>query len=108
MSAAAAVAEPEPASAGERGEPAAAAAAVGAAACCEPGHEVILLGLGCYWCSEKLLEALPGVVSTCVGFAGPSACLAVVPAVAVAVQLAWPLTHDTVCFLCGSCARACQ
>ena len=34
------------------------------------GTEVIYLGMGCYWGAEKKLWAVPGVVSTAVGFMG--------------------------------------
>jgi peptide methionine sulfoxide reductase MsrA len=31
------------------------------------------LGMGCYWCAEKLFARQPGVVAACVGFAGGDA-----------------------------------
>ncbi|MFB2532848.1 peptide-methionine (S)-S-oxide reductase MsrA [Paracoccus sp. p4-l81] len=34
------------------------------------GHEVVLLGMGCYWGAERLLWQAEGVHSTAVGFAG--------------------------------------
>jgi peptide-methionine (S)-S-oxide reductase len=35
-----------------------------------PGHEQLLLGLGCFWGAERLFWQLPGVVTTAVGYAG--------------------------------------
>ncbi|WP_163575777.1 peptide-methionine (S)-S-oxide reductase MsrA [Halomonas faecis] len=34
------------------------------------GHEVIVLGLGCFWGAERLFWELPGVHVTAVGYAG--------------------------------------
>ena len=34
------------------------------------GHEVIVLGLGCFWGAERLFWQLPGVHVTAVGYAG--------------------------------------
>ncbi|EWH03126.1 peptide-methionine (S)-S-oxide reductase MsrA [Halomonas sp. BC04] len=34
------------------------------------GHEVIVLGLGCFWGAERLFWQLPGVYVTAVGYAG--------------------------------------
>lgn len=34
------------------------------------GHEVVLLGMGCYWGAERMLWQLEGVHTTAVGFAG--------------------------------------
>ena len=34
------------------------------------GTEVIYFGMGCYWGADKKLWAVPGVVSTAVGFMG--------------------------------------
>ena len=34
------------------------------------GTELIYLGMGCYWGAEKKLWAVPGVISTAVGFMG--------------------------------------
>ncbi|TFH86130.1 peptide-methionine (S)-S-oxide reductase MsrA [Billgrantia azerbaijanica] len=34
------------------------------------GHEVIVLGLGCFWGAERLFWELPGVYVTAVGYAG--------------------------------------
>lgn len=34
------------------------------------GHEVIVLGMGCFWGAERLFWELPGVYVTAVGYAG--------------------------------------
>ena len=36
------------------------------------GHEVALLGLGCFWGAEEIYWQVPGVWSTSVGYAGGS------------------------------------
>ena len=33
-------------------------------------HEVAILGTGCFWCTEALLQAIPGVVAVEVGYLG--------------------------------------
>ena len=34
------------------------------------GHELIALGMGCFWGAERLFWSLPGVMTTFVGYAG--------------------------------------
>jgi peptide-methionine (S)-S-oxide reductase len=36
------------------------------------GHEVAILGLGCFWGAEEIYWQMPGVWSTSVGYAGGS------------------------------------
>ncbi|HEU4490948.1 MAG TPA: peptide-methionine (S)-S-oxide reductase MsrA [Jiangellales bacterium] len=35
-----------------------------------PGHQEVLLGLGCFWGAERIFWELPGVWTTAVGYAG--------------------------------------
>ena len=37
---------------------------------CPAGQKQVLLGLGCFWGAERLFWALPGVISTSVGYGG--------------------------------------
>lgn len=36
----------------------------------DPGHQVAIVGMGCFWGAERLFWRLPGVVVTSVGYAG--------------------------------------
>ena len=36
----------------------------------EPPLETVLLGMGCFWCSENLFDGVTGIYSTQVGYAG--------------------------------------
>jgi hypothetical protein len=37
---------------------------------CSPEHQEVIFGTGCFWGAEKGFWRLPGVISTCVGYAG--------------------------------------